>query len=89
MTVQGDPGAVMHTSWKDFYKKVDPLVRVVEKGSSVHRSVIDRMMIPDLSSPNVEREPTGQYRPVQFNDCLNGRPPSLEVMSQCYQVVDD
>lgn len=76
----------MHTSYKGFYKKVDPRVRDIKPGSLVHISVLQRMIKP-LPKPNPEREPQGRYRPVQFEECLKDREPSKEILSTCYQLV--
>lgn len=87
--LKGDPGGVLHTSRKSFYKLAEPLIREIGKGSAIHESVLARMQIEQLNSPNPEREPDGRYRPVQFDECLNGQPPSREVLSHCYLIVGD
>jgi uncharacterized protein (DUF2235 family) len=87
--VQGRFDGRMHTSYKSFYKKVDPVIREIKPGSAIHRSAVQRMTGP-LSQPNDDREPDGVYRPVQFEPCLQGQEPTTSRIEACgFNVVDD
>ena len=88
-SIHGKFDGVLHTSYEGFYQKVDPVTRQIKPGSAIHHSVVMRMTHP-IPQPNQQREPDGQYRPAQFETCLQDQEPTLaRIQNNCFMVVWD